>query len=559
MGRVGGGVKSEQIKLENTVEAVLASHGHTLVKGACKCPFHDDGNPSFTVKDGHWQCWAGCGHGDVIELLAKFEGKTSAQYLRDLPRSEKAALPPRPRETLKRPTPPESTPDAPEIDSEPKGKVVEIYQYQDANGRNVFQAVRLEPKDFRQRQSPSNWSMKGVERVLYRLPKLRAMQAIWITEGEKDVESLESCGFVATTSIGGAKGWLDSYAESLEGKDLILCGDNDDPGRQYMEEIEKSCATKAKSIRRVVIPSFCKDVSEYLASLTPDEDATAILNALVAQAEPLYHGETLPLYTMEELERRYIEFLKQARDKCLLLSKWLPSLSIKLVPGELLVILADTGVGKTAILGNIFVSNSNLRTILFELELAESKIFQRMVQKAAGVDRYKIEQAYALGGYIPWRETKTLDKLVVAPDSSQTLERLDSIIRRSELKTGEPPALVLLDYIQLVGSQGKDRYTRVSDIAEGIKRMAKERNVVMVCASQVSRDNDREYGELSLHAAKESGSIENSAGTVLGVSRNPSKPEEMCVQVLKSTEHGGGAKYYATFDFKTFLIKETVR
>lgn len=542
-----------QLKLENTVEGVLASRGISLVKGACRCPFHDDKTPSFTVKDGRWSCWAGCGKGDVVDLLAKFEDKTIAQYLRDIGPQQRASLPVRNPDMPKRPDP------APEPSDAPKGSVAQIYRYEDANGNLVCEAVRMEPKDFRQRKNASDWTMKGVERVLYRLPQVRRAQIVWITEGEKDVESLESCGFTATTSIGGAKGWLDSYGESVRDKDLILCGDNDKAGDEYLADVEKTVMPIARSVRRVKVPSFCKDISEYLASLTPDEDATAILNALVAQAEPLYQGETLPLFTMEELEVRYIQFLKLARDKCLSLSAWLPSLQITLVPGELLVILADTGVGKTAVLGNLAIANSRLQTILFELELAESKIFQRMAQKASGCNRYKIEQAYALGGSIPWRESKVLDKLVVAPDSFQTMERLDSIIKRSELKTGEPPAVVMLDYIQLIGNAGKDRYGRFSDIAEGLKRMAKARNVVMVCASQVSRDREREYGELSIHDGKESGSIENSAGTVLGISRNPNRPTEMCIQVLKSTEHGAGVKVYAEFDFSSLRIAEAAR
>jgi 5S rRNA maturation endonuclease (ribonuclease M5) len=547
---MGAGVKAAQIKLENTVEGVLAARGIALVKGACKCPFHADKNPSFSVKDGHWKCWAGCGGGDVIDLLAKFEGKTAAQYLRYAGPAARVAPPPRPVSLPPRGEAAESEPDA------PAGKIVEIYQYQDGNGKDVFQSVRLDPKDFRQRQSAANWSMKGVERVLYRLPKVRKAQVVWLTEGEKDVESLENCGFTATTSIGGAKGWLDSYADSLAGKDLILCGDNDDPGRKYMEEVEKSCAPVARTIRRVTVPAFCKDVSEYLASLTADEDATAILNGMAAQAEPLYEGDPLPLFTMDELEARYIEFLKRSKERALHLSAWMPSLPMVLVPGELLFILADTGVGKTAILGNLIISNPHLASVLFELELAESKIFQRMVQKAAVVSRYRIEAAYLTGGMIPWRESHKLDRLVVTPESFLTIERIDSIVRRSELKTGMPPALVFVDYVQLVNSTERDRRSRVADISEGLKKMAKARNVVVICTSQIARDNERGYGDVGLHDGKEAGEIENSAGTVLGVSRNPDRPQEMCIQVLKSTEHGGGKKVYADFDFETLRIAE---
>lgn len=40
-------------------------------KGQGRCPFHDDGSPSFTVdiNSQRWKCWAGCGSGDVLDLL----------------------------------------------------------------------------------------------------------------------------------------------------------------------------------------------------------------------------------------------------------------------------------------------------------------------------------------------------------------------------------------------------------------------------------------------------------------------------------------------------------
>ena len=39
--------------------------------GKGKCPFHDDGSPSFTVdiERQRWKCWAGCGSGDVLDFL----------------------------------------------------------------------------------------------------------------------------------------------------------------------------------------------------------------------------------------------------------------------------------------------------------------------------------------------------------------------------------------------------------------------------------------------------------------------------------------------------------
>lgn len=51
---------------------------------AC-CPFHDDKNPSFSVtrSSGLWNCFAGCGGGSVIDLIAKYEKCSPEDLLRN--------------------------------------------------------------------------------------------------------------------------------------------------------------------------------------------------------------------------------------------------------------------------------------------------------------------------------------------------------------------------------------------------------------------------------------------------------------------------------------------
>lgn len=50
---------------------------------------------------------------------------------------------------------------------------VAVYAYCDENGRPLFEVVRYEPKDFRQRKPDGSWGVKGVRLVPYRLPEVR--------------------------------------------------------------------------------------------------------------------------------------------------------------------------------------------------------------------------------------------------------------------------------------------------------------------------------------------------------------------------------------------------
>src|SRR5262249_37399127 len=88
---------------------------------------------------------------------------------------------------------------------QPKGRIVETYDYTDEEGALLYQNVRYEPKDFRQRRPDGKggwtWSLNGCRRVPYRMPELHefAGAPIVLTEGEKDSDKGASLGMLCTT------------------------------------------------------------------------------------------------------------------------------------------------------------------------------------------------------------------------------------------------------------------------------------------------------------------------------------------------------------------------
>ena len=87
--------------------------------------------------------------------------------------------------------------------------------------------------------------------------------------------------------------------------------------------------------------------------------------------------------------------------------------------------------------------------------------------------------------------------------------------------------LVVVDYLQLLSSSGsgygwsnESRQQAVSDISRMMKIMAKELNVPVICASQLSRSNEgRQDKRLLLSDLRESGAIEQDADVVIGLYR----------------------------------------
>jgi 5S rRNA maturation endonuclease (ribonuclease M5) len=163
-------------------------------------------------------------------------------------------------------------------DSQANGQrhVVARYNYRDEQGKILYQSVRYEPKDFKQRRRINNaWvnNMDGVRRVLYRLPELlkgiEDGRIVFIVEGEKDVESLHEIGLVSTTNVGGAGKvggtgkWRAEYSECLKGARVVIIPDADDAGREHGDAVAKSLHGIAKSVKILTLPKG-KDATDWI-------------------------------------------------------------------------------------------------------------------------------------------------------------------------------------------------------------------------------------------------------------------------------------------------------
>ncbi len=125
-------------------------------------------------------------------------------------------------------------------------KRVKVYPYVNAGGELVQEVIREEcdgcdvrHKQFRQVFVSADGSRKRrkpeeFEPVLYRLTALLAAIAagtpVWVLEGEKDVETAESLGLVATTNTGGGANFPAACAELFDGADVGVVLDRDAAG-----------------------------------------------------------------------------------------------------------------------------------------------------------------------------------------------------------------------------------------------------------------------------------------------------------------------------------------
>lgn len=168
----------------------------------------------------------------------------------------------------------------------PKHRIVATYPYLDEKGVLLFETVRFEPKDFRQRRPNGNggwiWNLNGVPRVLYRLPELILAgrdKWVFIVEGEKDVETLRAIELIATTNPCGAGKFHHVDATVLHGCRICVLADNDEKGRQHAQQVAFALHGKVATLRVLDLPGLPPkgDVSDWLAAGGTAEQLMALV------------------------------------------------------------------------------------------------------------------------------------------------------------------------------------------------------------------------------------------------------------------------------------------
>jgi hypothetical protein len=238
--RSGPGLSKERICVMketdlaiNRLEDALERHGsHRGSGNFWQCPAQADRTPSLSVSEKSGdkpgvllKCHAGCETAAIVQTL----NLSMAELFDDFGKG------------------PDTTLQGPRKSPE----VVATYEYLSASGEPLSTKLRLEPGE-QERPKTFRWS-RGNPHVLYQLPLVIEAETVWINEGEKAAERLQSnlpAGHAATcapTTI-----WEEGFTGHLRGKSVVIAQDRDTEGRKQASEIARNLSQSGVQHRVVV-------------------------------------------------------------------------------------------------------------------------------------------------------------------------------------------------------------------------------------------------------------------------------------------------------------------
>ena len=468
-----------------------------------RCPCrNDDNNPSMSVSesgDGSILVYChrglGCGAKEICEAVGLTltdlmspdrRAQSYEKFLEDRPKKETKVKPP--------------------LKIKPKSKLTltNEYNYTDENGDLLFQKLRFVNEDgrkeFRQRKPDGAggymYALGDTPKVLYNLPAVleakKKGKTIWVVEGEKDADTLNALGDVATTMPGGAGKWLQIHTDALAGATVDIIADNDEVGRKHAVAVKKALAEVGCDVQAWVCPRE-KDITDFLLAggdtmelevLVP-EDIDNI--PLEENVDAEYEEEVEPPQTTDEVDERPLTKTEETveRLRTLLTKEGMSANAIinragllissagsdaPLNPGrmvdwqsfineasddaydwvipnllerrERVIVVAAEGVGKTMLARQVAILTSlgvqpftfqrmnPIRTLTIDLENPE-RIIRRSSRSIFGA---ALSYGYA---------KKSLAQIVIKPDGLNLLSPTDRLLLESYIDKAKPELLIM--------------------------------------------------------------------------------------------------------------------
>jgi KaiC/GvpD/RAD55 family RecA-like ATPase len=173
---------------------------------------------------------------------------------------------------------------------------------------------------------------------------------------------------------------------------------------------------------------------------------------------------------------------------------------------EIAMFMASSSVGKTTFALNVIRNNKDVPTLVFELEMNWRMVAARLAAMEVPTTTGRIESDYKdIGDAHPdyiYNVVEQYGKLVCDDTPGISLRDCDDAFEEATEKLGEPPRLVIFDYLELLGGSGMlGKAEQVDKAATKLRDWTRKHDVSTLVLHQVGKGDSREVGSEPLNLA----------------------------------------------------------
>jgi uncharacterized protein DUF3987 len=473
----------------------------------CRCPAHDDRNPSLSIGTGNeggvlLYCHAGCKTEEVLSAISL--------TMRDLMPVTNVTVTNTPLQSPQRQVSVTVTPKSPhdvKAFASPEEAITVLnrvmkashegkWTYRDENNESCLIVLRY-PCGCRGEDDPKpGKTFRPVSRIemgwiigdppgklpLYNLPEICSSKSgspIFVAEGEKAADAGIACGILTSTSAHGSKSAKKSDWSAVRGRDVVILPDRDQSGERYAADVAKLANTAgARSVRVVLLwekwPDLPKggDLADLLETEGRESIQEGITEMLAAadQEEPPsipvhLNYQPFPAHALPEPVRSFVVSASEAIG-CDSSMVGLPVLAVlaSAIGNSRVLVLKDSW-SEPAIVWMVVVAESGqAKSPAFTVALGPLRDAQRARMKEVEDDkeRYEIAKVKYERECAQWRKSNANTDPPSSPEEPRSVRLIvsDQTIEAVADRLKDNPRGLLLERDELSGwICGFDRYS----------------------------------------------------------------------------------------------------
>jgi len=237
-----------------------------------------------------------------------------------------------------------------------------------------------------------------------------------------------------------------------------------------------------------------------------------------------------------------------------------------LQPSDLLIIAGRPGQGKTSFMLSIAKNAARLANkhiAIFSMEMSNEQLVQRLISQETGIDAQRLRLGKLHGD--EWNlfaeAVESLGRTHIFLDDTPSITPTQVRAKCRRLHLEHRLDLVVIDYLQLMQGDYRtdNRVQEVSYISRNLKTLARELNVPVLAAAQLSRAVEQRSDKRPvLSDLRESGSLEQDADIVMFIYREDKDKEETLMKNVAEiivSKHRNGPTGSAHLVFREHLAQ----